>query len=142
MMHAMGRYFDRNPSPSPDLLPPHFRVLMTLSWHPTPVSMSDLAHELGISAGTLTASAKKLVANGYIKRERSRHDDRVVLVRLTSQGKQLVRNDQERIGKVFTSILVKLSPGKQMQFLNGHQVLESLLREVIDQEEKEERERL
>jgi len=43
-----------------------------------------------ISAPSLTQIADKLSAMGFIKRHKSRHDRRVVELRLTNAGKELI----------------------------------------------------
>ena len=53
-----------------------------------PRRMSDIAKRLGVTMGTLTTNMNSLEDKGYIIRERSRTDKRVVLVVLTQKGKK------------------------------------------------------
>lgn len=53
-----------------------------------PRRMSDIAKRLGVTMGTLTTNMNSLEDKGYIVRERSTTDKRVVLVVLTSKGKR------------------------------------------------------
>ena len=48
-----------------------------------PRKMSSIAKSLSITVGTLTTNMNNLEDKGYISRERSKTDKRVVLVRLT-----------------------------------------------------------
>lgn len=53
-----------------------------------PRRMSDIAKRLDVTMGTLTTNMNSLEDKGYIVRERSTTDKRVVLVVLTSKGKR------------------------------------------------------
>ena len=53
-----------------------------------PRRMSDIAKRLGVTVGTLTTNMNSLEDKGYIVRERSKTDKRVVLVVLTPKGKK------------------------------------------------------
>lgn len=50
--------------------------------------MSDIAKRLNVTMGTLTTNMNSLEEKGYIIRERSKTDKRVVLVVLTPKGKK------------------------------------------------------
>ena len=49
--------------------------------------MSEVAQELGITVGTLTTAINRLIKKGYVDRNRTEEDRRVVLVELTKKGK-------------------------------------------------------
>ncbi|MCD7836753.1 MAG: MarR family transcriptional regulator [Lachnospiraceae bacterium] len=53
-----------------------------------PGSMSAIARQLSVTVGTLTVNMNSLEKKGYIKRERSAEDKRVVLVTLTEKGRR------------------------------------------------------
>ncbi len=53
--------------------------------------MSEVAATLGITVGTLTTAVGNLVKKGYVKRERSEEDRRVVKIALTKRGKLAYR---------------------------------------------------
>lgn len=53
-----------------------------------PRNMSSVAKSLSVTVGTLTISVNSLVKKGYIHRERSSEDRRVVLISLTEKGKR------------------------------------------------------
>ncbi|MBP7164729.1 MAG: MarR family transcriptional regulator [Firmicutes bacterium] len=52
-----------------------------------PRSMSEVASDLGVTVGTLTASVNRLVYKGHVTRFRSERDRRMVLVSLTDDGR-------------------------------------------------------
>ena len=53
-----------------------------------PRKMSDIAKRLNVTVGTLTTNMNSLEKKGYIIRERSTEDKRVVLVVLTEKGRK------------------------------------------------------
>lgn len=48
-------------------------------------SMGEIAYDLRITVGTLTAATTKLINKGYVKKKRTEEDRRVLLVSLTSK---------------------------------------------------------
>ena len=50
-------------------------------------TMSEIAHDLSITVGTLTTAINKLIKKEYVERKRIEEDRRVVLVNLTDRGK-------------------------------------------------------
>lgn len=53
-----------------------------------PRNMSQIAKQLDVTVGTLTVNMNSLEKKGYILRERSTEDKRVVLVTLTEKGRK------------------------------------------------------
>ena len=53
-----------------------------------PRNMSSIAHELSVTVSTLTTNMNGLEKKGYIRRERSQEDKRVVYVILTEKGRK------------------------------------------------------
>ncbi|MGM9488473.1 MarR family winged helix-turn-helix transcriptional regulator [Ideonella sp. YS5] len=52
-------------------------------------SVSELGEKLFLESNTLTPILKKLEAMGYVKRQRSKADERVLIVSLTDKGRRL-----------------------------------------------------
>lgn len=53
-----------------------------------PRNMSSIAKKLGVTVGTLTVNMNGLEKKGYIVRERSSEDKRVVYITLTERGRK------------------------------------------------------
>jgi DNA-binding MarR family transcriptional regulator len=68
---------------------PQYRVLLVLCEYGTQRS-GDLAEIVGVHQSTLTRTADRLVALGFITREVSPDSRREVLIGLTDEGRQLV----------------------------------------------------
>ena len=52
-------------------------------------NMSAIAKELSVTMGTLTIAMNSLVKKGYVVRQRSEEDRRVVLISLSEKGKEV-----------------------------------------------------
>ncbi|MDO5517486.1 MAG: MarR family transcriptional regulator [Clostridium sp.] len=50
-------------------------------------TMSEVAQSLNITLGTLTTGINKLIRKGYVERNRTEEDRRIVLIKLTERGK-------------------------------------------------------
>ena len=64
-------------------------VTMMVLWEEKRISVKNLGHRLFLDSGTLTPVLKSLEAKGYISRSRSKDDERVLIVEITSQGEAL-----------------------------------------------------
>ncbi len=64
-------------------------ITMLSLWEKDGVTVKDLGKRLFLDSGTLTPLLKKMEAQGLIKRERSKDDERTVYIFLTESGKAL-----------------------------------------------------
>ena len=76
----------------------------------TPKNMSAIAKQLHVTTGTLTISINSLVKKGYVKRERSERDRRVVYIMLTAKGKLAYRHHAEFHRKMTEALVEGLDP--------------------------------
>jgi DNA-binding MarR family transcriptional regulator len=67
---------------------PQYLVLLAL-WEHDEVSVGELGAVLQLDYGTLTPLLKRLEANGLLRRERRRDDERAVRISLTEEGAAL-----------------------------------------------------
>lgn len=71
-----------------DVTYPQYLVLMVL-WEYEKRSVREIGELLHLDSGTLTPLLKRLEAKGIVKRERSKTDERIVEVSLTTKGNSL-----------------------------------------------------
>ncbi|MBR3226209.1 MAG: MarR family transcriptional regulator [Atopobiaceae bacterium] len=64
-------------------------VTMMALWEQDNIPVKDLGKRLYLDSATLTPLLKRLEAHGYVTRQRSKEDERSVLISLTPEGKQL-----------------------------------------------------
>jgi DNA-binding MarR family transcriptional regulator len=69
---------------------PQYLVMLVL-WENDHQSVSEIGERLFLDSGTLTPLLKRLEAASYVQRSRDTHDERRVLVNLTTTGKNLKR---------------------------------------------------
>ncbi|WP_159023312.1 MarR family winged helix-turn-helix transcriptional regulator [Formosa sp. L2A11] len=67
---------------------PQYLVLLVL-WEREKVSVKDISEKLLLETNTLTPLLKRMESNGLIHRNRSKTDERVVIISLTPEGKDL-----------------------------------------------------
>ncbi|ALR10723.1 MarR family transcriptional regulator [Mycobacteroides saopaulense] len=72
---------------------PQYLVLLVL-WEEGRVTVGRLGERLRLDSGTLSPLLKRLEANGFISRERSASDERLVEVTLSPAGRRLERKAQ------------------------------------------------
>ena len=64
-------------------------IAMMVFWECHEMNVKELGKKLFLDSGTLTPVLKKLEAKGYITRERSKDDERNLIVRITEKGEDL-----------------------------------------------------
>jgi DNA-binding MarR family transcriptional regulator len=61
-----------------------------------PQTVSELAQDLDVSASHITNVTDRLVNKGWVERQRSRRDKRVVELRITTEGETTIRELEEK----------------------------------------------
>lgn len=77
--------------------------------------MSDLAAELAISLGAVTALADRMARAGMIERQRSTSDRRVILLVLTEHGNRILKEISETRSLVMGRYFGKLTVAEMAQ---------------------------
>jgi DNA-binding MarR family transcriptional regulator len=81
---------------------PQYLVLLVL-WEEGRVTVGRLGERLQLDSGTLSPLLKRLEANGFVRRERSSTDERLVDVTLTDVGRRLEHKAQCIPERLFSS---------------------------------------
>ena len=81
---------------------PQYLVLLVL-WEEGRITVGRLGERLQLDSGTLSPLLKRLEANGFVRRERSVDDERIVEVALTPAGRRLERRAQCIPERLFSS---------------------------------------
>ena len=102
-------------------------IVLLVLWEKDDVSVTEIGDKLMLDNGTLSPLLKKLEQAGYISRQRSREDERIVVITLTEAGRAL----QEEAKDVPFQVAgcVDLPPEKA-------QMLYTLLYELLDNQKK------
>lgn len=67
-------------------------ITMMVMWDKKSINVKELGDCLFLDSGTLTPLLKKLESKGYVKRERSKEDERNLIVTITKKGEALKDN--------------------------------------------------
>lgn len=86
------------------------KMVLLLSEH-GPQKASVMAELLQITSGAVTGIADRLINFGYIDRERSEEDRRIVLLTITDEGRQLV----DGIMRVREDLMLRLYEGFSLE---------------------------
>lgn len=122
LAHKIKQGIRKRPLSNSLLADGHIIVLLLLS-KSSVLRASDIAAELGITSGAVTCLADKLAGLGYVTRERSDEDRRVVLLSLTEEGRScLARVRQERLERI-ASVVGKLETEDLEKLLDVFQKL-------------------
>lgn len=78
--------------------------------------MSDLSEELGISQSAATSLADRMIKSNYILRERSDEDRRVVTLKITDTGRELLETFSKSRDEALEKYVGKLSADEKKEF--------------------------
>ena len=118
------------------LYTPHLRPLgltytqyitLLVLWEKDSISVSEIGNRLMLDNGTLSPMLKKMEQAGYIVRERSKDDDRVVIISLTPKGRDLKEEAKEIPEKVGSCIDLPVEKAEQLR---------DLLNELLETQKK------
>ena len=118
------------------LYTPHLRPLgltytqyitLLVLWEKDSISVSEIGNRLMLDNGTLSPMLKKMEQAGYIVRERSKDDDRVVIISLTQKGRDLKEEAKEIPEKVGSCIDLPVEKAEQLR---------DLLNELLETQKK------
>lgn len=75
-------------------------VAMMVLWEHHSIGVKEMGELLFLDSGTLTPMLKKMEQRGWLTRERSKSDERRVVVTITPEGEQLQERAQDVPGRV------------------------------------------
>ncbi len=64
-------------------------ITMMVLWEHESISAKEIGEQLFLDSGTLTPVLKSLAVKGFINRQRSKDDERVLMIDLTDEGRAL-----------------------------------------------------
>ena len=105
-----------------------FQQLIALSIiPPSGIEMTPLAKKIGIDNSTLTRLIIRLEKNGWVSRELSRHDKRVINVKLTNTGNKVQSDLDKQYEKIGDKVEQLISPLEREETLQHIQSLHWIL---------------
>ena len=104
-------------------------IVFLVLWEKDGLTVGEISEKLLLDNGTLSPLLKKMEQAGYVRRERSREDERVVVITLTEAGRALQEKAKDVPAKVAGCI--DLPPEKE-------QALYGLLYELLENQKNKE----
>ena len=104
-------------------------IVFLVLWEKDGLTVGEIGERLLLDNGTLSPLLKKMEQAGYVRRERSREDERVVVITLTEAGRALREKAKDVPAKVAGCI--DLPPEKA-------QALYGLLYELLENQKNKE----
>ena len=93
---------------------PQYLAMMVL-WEQDGLTVGDVSTRLLTDPGSLTPLLKRLEGEGFITRTRSKEDERVVLLRLTEQGRALQQRARQVPGCILSASGLDLEKLQKIQ---------------------------
>ncbi|MCD4713327.1 MAG: MarR family transcriptional regulator [Clostridiales bacterium] len=116
---------------SENLYPSHIQILLLLS-HNKQLTMSEISREIHVINSNLTPLVDKLIKLGYLKRQPSKKDRRVVHISLTASGKRQVEKHKVYVVELLKERLEQLSDEKVEQLMTHVRGLSDIISECIE----------
>ena len=117
VVRSMGRALE-------EVTLPQYRILVVLCAR-GPMRSGDLAEQLGVHQSTLTRTADRLVAGGWVRRETSSESRREVLVHLTRAGQALVAEVMKQRRQEIETVLQSTDERSRKAILRGFRAFAS-----------------
>lgn len=108
---------------------PQYRALVLLSAR-GPLRSGVLAQELGVHASTLSRTADRLVAGGWVQRLENPDSRREVLLRLTPAGHDVVSQVTARRAAEIVTVLERVDPAQREAVVRGFEIFAEAAGEV------------
>jgi DNA-binding MarR family transcriptional regulator len=93
-------------------------------------AMTMVARELGLAPSTVTRALDPLVRRGFLKRESSLDDRRVVVVALTASGRHAVERIEAALDLAYARVTAGAGPGSRKRFAAAARELVGAIEQV------------
>ena len=104
-------------------------LVFLVLWEKDGITVSELGEKLMLDNGTLSPLLKKLQQAGYLERQRSAEDERVVVLTLTKAGRELQQQAKDIPLRVFGCVDLPQEKAQQLY---------TLLYELLNQQNNKE----
>ena len=98
-------------------------------------TMSEVAQDLKITVGTLTAAVNKLIRKGYVERRRTEKDRRVVMIHATKKGKLAYRLHQKFHNDMISQTISGVSKEEEEVLISSLERLNKFFKEKYELED-------
>ncbi|AGK53580.1 MarR family winged helix-turn-helix transcriptional regulator [Bacillus sp. 1NLA3E] len=92
---------------------PQYLVLLAL-WEKDGVSAKQLGKTLNLGTGTLTPMIARMEANGWLRKERSKEDERVVNIYLQMKAQEAKQTIIQKVGEEIQTCKIEIEEYEQL----------------------------
>ncbi|WP_262417550.1 MarR family winged helix-turn-helix transcriptional regulator [Bacillus sp. YC2] len=92
--------------------------LLAVLFHVEEISQSDLQKKVNIDSAAVTRHLKQLEAKGMVARRRKPEDNRIILVRLTGQGRERIESSKKEKERFIKEMLEGISKEERSMLKN------------------------
>jgi MarR family transcriptional regulator, organic hydroperoxide resistance regulator len=92
---------------------PQYLVLLAL-WEKDGLKVKELGETLNLGTGTLTPMISRMEANGWVRKERSKVDERKVYIHLETKAKEEKKAITEKISEEILTCKIELEEYQQL----------------------------
>lgn len=92
---------------------PQYIVLLAL-WERDEITMKELGEQVGLGTGTLTPMVSRMQENGWLRKERSKVDERKVYVLLEEKAYNEKNNITQRVAEEINLCNISLTEYKEL----------------------------
>jgi DNA-binding MarR family transcriptional regulator len=117
-----------------DLTPRQYAVLLTVSTNEG-ISQTGLVEKTGIDRSTLADIVRRMIKKGILQRRRTKEDARAYAVKLTEEGRRMLKTAEPLSKRVDDRILDSLPAKQREQFLEDLAVIVEALSKMSPQAE-------
>jgi DNA-binding MarR family transcriptional regulator len=96
-----------------------------------PVRMTDLAKFMKVTTAASTGIVRRLVSLGYVQREYNQEDRRIIKIRISTRGAELLKKINQQRTQVVTKIFSQISEHDRGEYLR----ILSQVRDILNREQ-------
>ena len=110
----------------------HVSTLGMLQYRP--YTLTELADRHSVSSPTMSSTISTLEERGWVKRERSTEDRRIVWVSITPEGQFVLNDIQDEVARRIAALLDDLSDGDKERMIDGLTILRDAFAAAINRD--------
>ncbi|MDN5351791.1 MAG: hypothetical protein PWQ12_710 [Clostridiales bacterium] len=114
-----------------DLYPSHVQILHILARR-RQMTMSEISREIHVINSNLTPLVDKLIKLGYLKRQPSKNDRRVVHISLTASGKRMVERHKQYVSELLRERFETLEDERLEALMNHIVGMNEIIEECME----------
>jgi DNA-binding MarR family transcriptional regulator len=108
-----------------------FKIMSVVNNH-SPISIGELGRLLGAAQSTTSEMIARLTRAGIVAKVRGPSDGRVVMVKLTEPGRQLLRRRRLHVRAAYNKLFERLDNGDRRKFVSAVRTLNDILARVTE----------